>query len=273
MKKLILSIFSLVAFSFVMTAQDVAGTSENVVRKDGDTEQLSSNVWKRTRFFNVSYVTQDLEASDAGAKWKSKFGVAASLGNTYLLHRRPIAGLLKFGLDVKWFDINYVQYKDDIELGGKSIAGYTPNIDEEENPFDNFDIDMQQLDAGIGVGPSVHIAPFAKVGHGLEYLKASLYFHFTPSYSAILTDDEDGDVEFNHGFCPFFNFGGAISYKLISVGFESRLGSAKYKMAGFDDVEIDPNDPDQDYEVPEFGTKGKQKFKTSSLRVYLSLRF
>ncbi len=273
MKKLILSILSLVAFSFGMSAQDEVYTTENSANQDSDTEQLNSNVWKRTRFFNVSYVTQDLEAPDAGAKWKSKFGVAASLGNTYLLHRRPIAGLLKFGLDVKWFDINYVQYKDDIDLGGKSKAGYSQFMDEEENPFDNFDIDMQQLDAGISVGPSVQIAPFAKVGNGMEYLKASLYFHFTPSYSAILTDDEDGEVEVNHGFCPFFNFGGAISYKLISVGFESRWGSAKYKMAGFDDIEIDPNDPDQEFETPGFGTKGKQKFKTSSLRVYLSLRF
>ncbi len=159
-----------------MSAQDEVYTTENSANQDSDTEQLNSNVWKRTRFFNVSYLTQDLEAPDAGAKWKSKFGVAVSLGNTYLLHRRPIAGLLKFGLDVKWFDINYVQYKNDIDLGGKIIAGYSQFMDEEENPFDNFDIDMQQLDAGIGVGPSVQIAPFAKVGNGMEYIITHVIF-------------------------------------------------------------------------------------------------
>ena len=42
---------------------------------------------------------------------KSDFGAAIVWGKTYYLHKKPLAGMIKFGIDWSWMDLNYAQYK------------------------------------------------------------------------------------------------------------------------------------------------------------------
>ena len=66
------------------------------------------------KYRNFSW-SQNTMAS-GGDKQKSELGFAFTSGRTYFLHGKPIAGLLKVGIDATWADINYTKYED-IRLG------------------------------------------------------------------------------------------------------------------------------------------------------------
>lgn len=234
MKKLILFLITVFCYSAFSNAQE----NENY-----------SNLWKRGRFFNFTFADQTLKGPDPygiQTEWKSDFAFAVQLGNTYYLHKKPIGGFLKFGIDAVWMDINYANFEDDYDY-------YSNNRYDEE---DYINLGMHQIEYGMHVGPSITVTPFKSFNSGIEHLRVFTYFHYTPSYSLILFDYDD-DIHVNHGFCSFFNTGGGISYKLIGVGVEYRWGSAKYEVDHlFDDSRYD-----------------KMKFKTSALRAYITLRF
>lgn len=240
--------------------------SENEQRRQDD--KLKS-IWHRTKFFNIAYTNSTLKLENTENK-KGKFGIGINMGNTYFLHRRPLAGMVKFGLDAVWTDINYVNYEKGnfkIDFSGINGDGY--------DDFEDFDSDIDspvegnlgwhKLDIGIGVGPSVHVAPFSSFSNGLEHLRAQLYFHFTPSMSILLTSDDD-ETNAHYGFSPVFNFGGAISYKMIAVGLEGRWCSAKYSKLDFEGEE-----EGDEWEAAPVKGDGKTKFKTSSLRAFVRL--
>jgi hypothetical protein len=128
--------------------------------------------------------------------------------------------------------------------------------DEQE---DNINIGRHQFEYAMQVGPSVTVNP-------IDHLKINAYFRYAPSFSGILIDDE-----FSCNYASFFVTGAAISYKVISVGIESRWGKAKYKNFSIDDF----NEEDMDVDNPEWNdviSKSKRKFKTNSVRFYISFR-
>lgn len=237
--------------------------SENEQRR---TDEKLHSIWRRTKFLDLAFVSSHINP-EYGQEKSSKFGVALNIGNTYFLHRKPLGGMVKIGLDAIWTDINYTNY----EKGNFSFSNL-PNVNDFEDDYYDFDSDddefnlgslgWHKLDIGIGVGPSVHVAPFTSFSNGLEHLRAQLYFHFTPSFSALIVSD-DNETKGHYGFSPVFNFGGVISYKMIALGVEGRWCSAKYSNIGFDEEDEDG------YEtvVPE--NSGKTKFKTSSVRAFI----
>ena len=94
---------------------DIDSLRQEVAMLKGENEQRKQDdklksIWRRTKFFNIAYTNSTLKLEDAVDK-KGKFGVGISMGNTYFLHRRPLAGMVKFGLDAVWMDINYVNYE------------------------------------------------------------------------------------------------------------------------------------------------------------------
>lgn len=126
MKKLLLCMLTAVAAISPAMAQDTIPANEvtrqsmsdidslrqEVAMLKGENEQRKQDdklksIWRRTKFFNIAYTNSTLKLEDAVDK-KGKFGVGISMGNTYFLHRRPLAGMVKFGLDAVWMDINYV---------------------------------------------------------------------------------------------------------------------------------------------------------------------
>ena len=115
-------------------------------------------------------------------------------------------------------------------------------------------------------GPSLTINP-------VHHLKVSGYFRVTPSYSLLYMDET-----IHHHYVTMFNAGCALAWKVISVGVEWRWGTAKYNGLSFSDLNLDEGamdeteDPSLDDMMDQLNTSSS-KFKTSSLRLYVSFRF
>ena len=64
----------------------------------------------RAKYFNIGFVKQSLTSKDDYIKYKSEAGVNITWGKTYYLHKKPLWGMVKIGLDWSWMDFNYVKY-------------------------------------------------------------------------------------------------------------------------------------------------------------------
>ena len=153
MKKISFILLALLCWSSMVSAQE----NNNRLRK---------------KYRNLSFVKQEFEpASYFGMDQtlKSNFGAAFTVGRTFYLHKKPIAGLIRFGLDATWFDLNYTNYKLEYR--------WEDNYDEEEEPETS---NFHQAEIGMQVGPSVTVNPVGK-------LNVNAYFRFAPSFSAYTT--------------------------------------------------------------------------------------
>lgn len=223
---------------------------------DLEKEKMNQAIWKdRARYFNLGYVKQTFTDKAFGSEINSDFGVSLSNGKTYYLHKKPIAGMIKFGLDWTWMDINYAQYSQD-------------SFDEETG--ESSSSAMHQAEFGMQFGPSVTINP-------VHHLKVGGYFRVTPSYSLLYMDDS-----LYHHYVTMFNAGCAIAWKVISLGVEWRWGTAKYNGLTFDESVFEDDSLNGDSfgeEDPSLGDVMDQmsvpdrKFKTSSVRFYIGFRF
>lgn len=238
-----------------------------------ESDALNNKIWNdRAKYFNISYVKQSLSIEDANCTWNNKIGAALTWGRTYYLHKKPILGMIKFGIDWSFIDINFSMYEDKFGvLNGEGYYNegnyYNPNEEyPEQSPSygPNYEEDyekeeaikMYQADFGMQFGPSITINP-------INHLKLNGYFRVSPSYS-ILYDGE----EVNGSYGTFFSVGGAISYKAISLGIEGRWGKAKYKLSEYNEEE----ESNGYYEEKEY-TEATPKFKIGSTRLYISFRF
>lgn len=234
--------------------QAVSELSSKVQKMEADNH--ADAVWnKRKKFFSIGYMNQTLTHKDiAGLKWKSSFGISMATGRTYYLHKKPLFNMLKFGLDATWFDISYAKYSQPEGWEEPNIPEYSDEDD------DDMDLGMHQVEMGMHVGPSITINP-------VDFLKVSGYFHFVPSASIVILNDEA-----NVSYVSNFAVGGSISYKAISIGIEHRWGAAKYSSFSVDDDEYD-TDMDDGYDIDDVLIKDKNRMKTKSLRFFLTLRF
>lgn len=206
-------------------------------------------VWKRrAKYRNISYGMQKLKTDHADMKSDMAFGLI--MGRTYYLHEKPIAGIMKFGLDWSYIDINFAKYPD--FPGSEKMQPDLPDI---ELP----DWGIMQIEAGMSVGPSLTINPVSQ-------LKLSLYFRATPSYSLMMQNGE-----LYHHYATFFNAGFTVAYKVISLGVETRWcgamnfsGVALGRLDNVYDDEGNFHDPFERYDV---------KMKTNTLRLFIGFRF
>lgn len=268
MKQLICSICIILLFPVGIIAQESEQTDKNAQKIDSlqqmvnmlsskvqtqEEDKRNEEIWKnRKKYFNIGYVNQTLTHEEIqGLEWKSDYGFSLSFGRTYYLHKKPLFKMLKFGLDLTIPDITYVKYS-------------SPTFFQEEQTGNNEDEDivdlgMHQIDLGIHIGPSITLNP-------IDHLKISTYFHFAPSASVVILDDE-----VNTQYVSFLTFGGAIAYKAISLGIEGRWGSANYKSLSVSD---EKDYTEEEYEdVDNIFSSDKNKLKTKSVRFYLSFRF
>ena len=153
MKKISFILLALLCWSSMVSAQE----NNNRLRK---------------KYRNLSFVKQEFEpASYFGMDQtlKSNFGAAFTVGRTFYLHKKPIAGLIRFGLDATWFDMNYTNYKLEYR--------WEDNYDEEEEPETS---NFHQAEIGMQVGPSVTVNPVGK-------LNVNAYFRFAPVFQLYTT--------------------------------------------------------------------------------------
>jgi hypothetical protein len=227
------------------------GMSQNIENADAQTvksEQHIDKVWKhRSKYLNIFYGQQTLKNNST--EMNSDIALALTFGRTYYLHKKPIAGLMKFGLDWSFVDLNFAKYPDlpnSESVKSTSGAGLT-------------DLGIMQFEVGTSIGPSFTINP-------VDQLKLNLYFHVTPSYSIIVQNEE----LYDH-YATFFNVGFIVAYKAISLGIETRWNSATYydgvamkRIGEVYDSMGNFHDPFENYAT---------KMKTNTLRFFLGFRF
>lgn len=257
------------------TVSGNSGLSDaNGEERDGDDDY---RIWKkRAKYFNFGYVKQSLTSKDDYGKYKSDFGVSINWGKTWYLHKKPIAKMIKIGLDWSWMDFNYVKYSSMAdELYGEYDWDNYGDYYEEDG--EEFNIGCHQLEYGMQIGPSITINP-------VHDLKIATYVRFQPSFSALILDEEA-----YYGFVPFINFGMSVSWKAISVGVEGRWGSAKYHGISVDEEGIGNDD---DYDYSDYLSNGsfnvssafsdvtgdvldtfRESMKIKTFRVYIGFRF
>ena len=130
---------------------------------------------------------------------KSNYGLSASVGRTFFLHKKPIGGIMRFGLDATWLDVNYTNYR----------IKHITNEGTDKYSYHQGEISMH-------IGPSVSIAPDEK-------WNINAYFRYAPSLSLLYADDA-----FYGNYATFFVTGASCSYGAIGLGAEARFGNCKY---------------------------------------------
>lgn len=195
----------------------------------------------RPKYTNIGYSIPTLSIDNSSRDLlKSNVGVGFTTGRSYILHPKPIAGMIRIGIDATWVDLNYANYK--YQGPGAALLEDKPHI--------------HQAEVGVGFGPSVHVSPIADLG-------VHAYFRFNPSFSALIDNSDRDDLVVMGGYTSFFVAGGAVSWRFISLGAEARWGSGKYtRIKGGDE------DDDSLIDISE-----KYRAKTGGMRVYLSFRF
>lgn len=220
-------------------------------------------IWGPGRFTKLSF---NFASTGDGVNpvEKSKYSVSLAKGASYLFPSKAVAGILKFGFDVTWFDFTFSKYKSPVygvDGGWTSTPEYTTDSKDE----DDFDLNLGRMSLNLGVlgiGPRVSVAPFAAKDNGLRYLRASLYFHYQPTVSAYAVS-EDGEADFSFAYLGMWRFGGCIQYRRIGIGVEGYWGKAKFEALGLDSF-VDEGFADDQPKI-------ERKF--ASTRLYLSLSF
>lgn len=154
-------------------------------------------------FINLSFTNAKILQDDV-QDLKSNYGAAFTVGRIYYLHK-PIANILRFGVDATWLDLNYTNY--DIE----HITYW------ETNKYQ-----YHQGEVSMHVGPSVTFEPIKKFA-------AHAYFQYAPTFAVIYTGDSE---TFYGNYASLWIAGCNVSYGAIGLGIESRFGRTNYKPLG-----------------------------------------
>lgn len=235
----------LTAMPLMVAAQEPADTTQlppasnepEITQNDKD-----DDVWKKRRkFFNIGYQIGSFKPADSdGYDCTSDLGVSISTGKTWYLHKKALAGMMKFGLDATFLSISYDKMSD-VNYPSNSL----PDIPYAEAD-DIIDIGNHKLDASVGIGPSFTINPVSR-------LMLRVYFHYRPTYSMTIMDES-----FSGCYASMFDYGLSVAYNAISIGVEHRFGSGNYGIDAY---------------TPISDVNGKVKMKTSQTSFYISFRY
>ncbi len=139
---------------------------------------------------------------------KMDWAVAAEFGSTFFMHKKPIAGLLRIGLDFSYLDVQYGQIKPD-------------GI--------NYEQDSHFANIGMQVGPSLTITPIRAIN-----LKG--YVHYAPSFAAYAP----GSWETVYGgYAGYITGGVQLSLSAFTFGIEMRSAKANFKEVRTDNKSVE----------------------------------
>ena len=214
-----------------------------------EVQQTHKKIWGRKRYWNISYSWGTLKDVDFDTKYNSKMGFVLSRGRVIYLHKKPVADMIKFGLDVG-LDISYSKYKEK-DNGMYDRNFYLDDDDKEKS------LGLHSLDMGLAIGPSVTINPVSK-------LKIKVFFHVVPSYAMLIMDNSA-----YHSYKTNFTYGGEVTWSRVGIGIEGYTGTASYKGLLNKVLEgLDKSDAKLVSNIP----KVNSKFRTNGFRLYLTLK-
>lgn len=150
----------------------------------------------RTSYNNFGHLKSTLSL-EGMHDLKSSFGFSYTAGKTYYLHA-PIAGIMRFGIDVTWFDLNYAKYK----------IKYNTHLYSDTFRY-------YQSELSVHIGPSVSLQ--------LGWLNFHGYLRYAPTYSVLYANSS-----LYSNYATYFVGGAAISLGSIGLGVESRIGEHDY---------------------------------------------
>ncbi len=209
-------------------------------------------VWGGRRFLNLGYGWGTLNDVDFNEKYNSQMAFALSAGRVFYVHKKPVANMIKFGIDAS-IDVSYAKFKE------KDRGIYDSDLFYEKSDKDKNDYTSaghHSVDIGLAVGPSITINPVGR-------LKVRTFFHVVPSGSLIIAD---GDA---HGsYKTAFTYGGEVVWSRIGIGVEGYTGTAKYKSVTDEEADDPPS-----YSSVGYISNEKTKFRTSGARLYLAIRW
>ena len=228
-------------------------------------EQETQKTWKRRKYWKIGITSPNLERTDGEEmKWKTKGSFFIQKGRTSYLHSKPIAGIIKFGIDYGFIDVTYSKLElKEISYSGESGTRASDGFDDIVSGDPDGDIGMHKIDYALHVGPSISVNPWNK-------LIATAYFHVMPTASSIIQNDN-----FSYGFGCMMAAGVSVAYKAISLGVEGVWGKIKYTQTDFggdeDEEEGYDSDNSEDKSASLFNTE-KFTLKQSGIRAYIAFR-
>lgn len=230
---------------------------------DVEKEQHYQHVWSRKKYFKVGLDMSDINRTDGTPMaWDTQFAAFLQFGKTLYFHSKPIAGMIKIGLDYSFLNLGYARLK--LKSTGSGIGNPSASSENNSEGFGDIVADdpstgsllsginlgMHKFEYGLHVGPSISINPW-------NHIIVAAYFHAMPLFSGILENDK-----FSYGFGCAMTAGASVSYKLISVGVEGIWDSIKYHQTSFNE-----QDDDNIFSTEKF------KLKQGGPRVYVAFRF
>lgn len=241
--------------------EDLSKTQSNI--DEVDKERHYKKVWNRKKYLKVGLDLSDIKRSDGTPMtWDTQFAAFIQMGKTVYFHPKPIAGMIKIGLDYSFLNLGYAKLKlkssgsETINSGsssGNDDDGFGDIVaDDPSNGslLDGINLGMHKFEYGLHVGPSISINPW-------NHIIIAAYFHAMPMFSGIVENKK-----FSYGFGCAMTAGASVSYKLISVGVEGIWDSIKYHQTSFEE-----NDNDNPIKSKKF------KLKQAGPRVYVAFRF
>ena len=250
-------------------------------------------IWgKNSSPWMILYGSQSLQEEGSPLKLKSEVAFGFSKRRTYYLHSKPIAGMVKIGLDVTKLEIYIARYakgkgKSMGNLMGNVTNGTFDNYDDYFNAADNaalsegtagnvtgllnsIDVGKWQMNASVlGLGPSVKVVPFYGLNKpALDKIKATAYFHFVPTYTLFIRTDDDNEFSTSGGLLLQWRLGLNLSFGRFGIGVEHQWGKGKLTNYGFEE-----NDGADDSASKFNITTKKSTYKTSGTRFYLGIKF
>lgn len=227
---------------------------------------IISAVWKRKKFFSVSFLSSSLSGdnvwlydpasgkmNEQPAKYKTDWGIAIKRSQVAAFHKKPIGGVLSFGLEYSPFDISVNHYSKDKDMQYNSSllrpADEENTTINDEHHYMPWGSEMYTFSYGIHVGPSITVAPFARLkSPGAAHIRLQTYF--TVGYRAtfmLMSSDDKQDVNYGvpsqknnfevvsesnklswaHGLV--LTWGVRLNWKGIGIGYELSNGGYTFK--------------------------------------------
>lgn len=209
--------------------------------------------WKKKKYNRISYNQTLFSPLFIDEPYPVKMSIGLDSGRNIYLHKKPLAGIIKFGIDVG-MDINYTMLDLKIDTSDyEGPSGYLGSSPAEEAEDMLMIPGSHYASVGLAVGPSVTVNPVDK-------LRLCGYFHVVPSATCFL----HGMGAFV-GYSTAMKYGLEVSYGPIGVGVEHNSGLEKYmNVLQYYVMKVDGGD---------VSGIGRPKYFSESLQVYLSFRF